>query len=145
MTSAEIRQAIKMTMDLAPAIMRAAEIVDAAEIAEQAVADAAQRKRAIEQDAQELVKTAAARRADVVAVNEELDRAKQDAQAEKAKLNKSLGVTQGKLEQAQAALAATQAEHAAFLRSIEAEIHLKRTELEGLKHEMDALLAKLRP
>lgn len=144
MTSAEIRQAIKMTMDLAPAIMRAAEIVDAAEIAEQAVADAVQRKRVLEREAQELIETMVARRADVAGVADELERAKQDAQAEKTKLNKSLGVVQGKLEQAQAALAATQAEHAALLQSIEAEVLVKKSELEGLKHEMDALVSRLR-
>lgn len=144
MTSAEIRQAIKMTMDLAPAIMRAAEIVDAAEIAEQAVADAEQRKRRIDQEIADLEQTAIERQADVEAVQRDLDRAKQDAQTETTKLNKALGVLQGKVEQAQAALDATHNDHAVLLQSIEAEVIVKKSELEGLKHEMDLLVARLR-
>lgn len=144
MTSAEIRQAIKMTMDLAPAIMRAAEIVDAAEIAEQAVADAEQRKRRIGQEIADLEQTAIERQADMAAVQRDLDQAKQDAQTETEQINKTLAVLQGKVEQAQAALDAAHNDHAVFLQSIEAEVIVKKSELEGLKHEMDLLVARLR-
>ena len=144
MSSGEIRQAIKQTLEVAPAIMRASEIVDAAEVAERAMGDMEQRKRVIEKEIASLHAVLSARQGEIAAVGEDLERAKQDAQAEKAKLNKALGVVQGKVDQAQSALVVTQAEHAAFLKSIADETNIKRTELEGLKREMDTLLAKLR-
>jgi len=144
MTSAQIRQAMKMTIDLAPAIGRAAEIVESAEQAESLIMEADVRRKAIEDEITSLRESIPALRDGAAKVATDLEQAKQAADIEKASLNKQLGAIQEKIDAAKSALETTRAEHAAFMQSTEAERILAQSELDGIKRDMETVLNKLR-
>ncbi len=144
MNSAQIKAALKLSMDLAPAIMRAGEIVEAAEQAETVLSELAVKKKAAEDEIQSIKDQAASHRTEMEAVAKDLADAKKAAQAEKDKLNKHLGAIQEKIETANQALDKTRADHAAFMQQADAERILKQSELDGVKRELEAVLNRLR-
>ena len=112
MTSAQMKAAFKIMQDFAPAIMKAAEILESAEQAESILAEHKKAMAAVDQDCASCVSQKASLDAELAALRAEVERAKADTAEEKARLAETLKATKDKLKAATEALDATQKDHA---------------------------------
>lgn len=145
MTAQEIRNALRQTLDLAPAVAKAAEIVASAEQAETTLTEQAKRKASLDAEIASLAQVAQDQSALLAQIMADVEQAKSDAQAERAALSKQVGAIQEQVETARLALEAVQQAHAAFIKQADADKQLKQSELDGVQRDLDALVAKLRP
>ena len=144
MTSAQMKSAIKMMTDFAPALMKASEILEAAEQAEAILRALEGKKAALATDMAGLTEARAAQADELAKISAEVAQAKREAQDEKAKLNTILGAVQQKVMNAQQALEVAQKAHADWLKQMDADRIMKQSELDGVQRELDTFLAKLR-
>ena len=112
MTSAQMKAAFKIMQDFAPAIMKATEILEAAEQAESILAEHKKAMAAVDQDCEACVAQKASLDAELSALRADVERAKQDTAEEKERLAETLKATKEKLKAATEALDATQKDHA---------------------------------
>jgi chromosome segregation ATPase len=131
MTSAEIKRMLQPMKDFAPAILRCAEIVEAAEDAERLLKEHDSAVKTAKKDLADLVKAKSEAHDELQAVRGEVDLAKTATAEEKTALAATLKATQAKLKTAQDALVATQNDHANTLAA-------HKQELDGLDIVLDA-------
>lgn len=143
MTSREILDTLKPMRDFAPAIIRAAEIIEAVEQASVTLKAMDKSKAGVQAEIDELNKQAASTRQATAATVSELETARADVLAEKEKLNASLKPLQAKLKTAQAALDSVQSDYAKKLAALDEELRAKQTQLDGVKSEIEAFRARI--
>jgi septal ring factor EnvC (AmiA/AmiB activator) len=139
LSAAQIRTKLKPMMDFAPAILAAGEIVEAAEAAEQQLADHAVAVSKARAELDALAKQKADRLAEIAAVQEDLDRVKRETAEEKTVVTKKLKEVTEKLGLAQKALQSTQDDHANVLATHAQELEAKRNELDLHKRQLEQL------
>jgi chromosome segregation ATPase len=136
MTSAEIKRMLQPMKDFAPAILRCAEIVEAAEQAEGLLKEQGGAVKAAKQELAALATQTAAAQADLGACCASVAQAKLDTAAEKSALAATLKVTKEKLKLAEEALDATQKDHANTLAAHKQELDGLDIVLEAKKKEL---------
>jgi ABC-type transporter Mla subunit MlaD len=136
LTSTEIKRLLKPMEDFAPAIMRCAEIVEAAEQAEQTIRNREPAITALQKEIEALKEQQKheqemldSLRADVVRVTEETAR-------EKDEIKNTIKASKEKLKAAQDALDSTQKEHAALIASNQQELDGLNIVLEQKRKEL---------
>ena len=112
MTSADIKRMVKHTMEFAPALLRCAEIVEAAEAAERGIASKDTVITEIRKEVDALLSQKKQAADELVTAQAQVEQAKKDTAQEKADLSAGLKDARDKLKTAQVALKATQDEHA---------------------------------
>jgi len=143
MTSAQIRATLKPMADFAPAILRCAEIVEAAEAAEARFAQQAEALEAQQRTIVELQTQEAEARAAVTATAGDLATAQAEVAAQKTKLIATLKPLQDKIDQATAALTALTAEQTATMSRYAEEIRMQESLLEDRKRAVLAFKQSL--
>lgn len=136
MTSAQMKAAFKMMQDFAPAIMKATEILEAAEQAESVLAEHKKAMAAVDQECASCVQTKAALDAELAALHAEVVQAKQATADEKAALAESLKAAKAKLKLAEDALLSTQNDHANTLAANKQELLGVQIVLDEKKKEL---------
>lgn len=125
MTSADIKRMVKHTMEFAPALLRCAEIVEAAEEAERGIASKDKVIADIRSEVNALVKLKKEAADELTTAKMHVEQAKKDTAQEKADLSAGLKAAREKLKIAEDALKHTQDEHANTLAA-------NKQELDGL-------------
>jgi ABC-type transporter Mla subunit MlaD len=136
MTSAEIKRMLQPMKDFAPAILRCAEIVEAAEQAEGLLKEQDGAVKAAMKELAALAKQTEEAQAELGACCASVDQAKKDTAAEKSAIADTLTATKEKLKAAQEALDATQKEHANTLAAHKQELDGLDIVLEAKKKEL---------
>lgn len=136
MTSAEIKRTLQPMKDFAPAILRCAEIVEAAEQAEALLKEQDGAVKAAKKTLDSLTKQTEDAHASLGACCASVEQAKLEAAAEKVALAATLKATKEKLKLAEEALDATQKEHANTLAAHKQELDGLDVVLEAKKKEL---------
>ena len=142
MTSDQIKKSLKPMADFAPAVLAAAEIVASMEAAERGLTSLAEDRARLQREIEGLAQSRDAHQGEMAQLAAAVEKAKRSAATEMATLTTELGVMQGTVEAARATLEATRADHATLLQVQHEEFSLKRSHLDGLKHELAAFMAK---
>jgi len=130
MTSADIKRMVKHTMEFAPALLRCAEIVEAAEAAERGIASKDTVITEIRKEVDALLSQKKQAADELVTAQAQVEQAKKDTAQEKADLSAGLKDARDKLKTAQVALKATQDEHSNTIAG-------NKQELDGLNIVLD--------
>ena len=130
MTSADIKRMVKHTMEFAPALLRCAEIVEAAEAAERGIASKDTVITEIRKEVDALLSQKKQAADELVTAQAQVEQAKKDTAQEKADLSAGLNDARDKLKTAQVALKATQDEHSNTIAG-------NKQELDGLNIVLD--------
>ena len=130
MTSADIKRMVKHTMEFAPAVLRCAEIVEAAEEAERVIASKDKVLDDIRSEVDALLRQKKEAADELVTAHDQVKQAKKDTAQEKADLSAGLNDARDKLKTAQVALKATQDEHSNTIAG-------NKQELDGLNIVLD--------
>ena len=133
LTAADIRRILQPMADFAPAILRCAEIVEAAEEAELTIKTNAKHITAMQAEIVGLEGQVTTNRLAVAASEDELAVFKADIAAQKTKLINDLKATQDKLDAATAGLVAMQDEHKKLTEQYAEEIRLQQSALDDRK------------
>lgn len=139
LTAAQIRTKLKPMMDFAPAILAAAEIVEAAEAAEPQLTALATSVTMAQEALVGLEQQKADRVAEILALQADVERVKRETTEEKNAALKKLKEVTDKLDLAQKALLAAQDEHAKVMAQHSEEVDSKRNELDLQKRQLQAL------
>ena len=136
LTSTEIKRLLQPMKDFAPAILRCAEIVEAAEQAEVTIKEHATVVKAAQSELADLARQKQEAQDEVVAARAEAEAAKKATADEKVELAATLKTTQAKVKAAQEASQATQNEHANVLAANKQELLGVQIVLEEKKKEL---------
>lgn len=136
LTSTEIKRLLQPMKDFAPAILRCAEIVEAAEQAEVTLREHAPSMQAIERELQALAQQKKEAQDEVLAAKVEMDAARKSTADEKIALVKTLNETKENLKAVQAALDELTKEHANTLAAQKQELLGVEIVLEQKKKEL---------
>lgn len=130
MTSADIKRMVKHTMEFAPALLRCAEIVEAAEEAERGIASKDKVIADIRSEVDALLSQKKQAADELTTAKMQVEQAQKDAAQEKADLSAGLKAAREKLKIAEDALKHTQDEHANIIAA-------NKQELDGLNIVLD--------
>jgi chromosome segregation ATPase len=136
LSSTEIKRLLQPMKDFAPAILRCAEIVEAAEQAEGLLKEQDGAVKAAKKELAALAKQTEEAHAELGACCASVEQAKQDTATEKAALAATLKATKEKLKLAEEALDATQKDHANTLAAHKQELDGLDVVLEAKKKEL---------
>lgn len=143
LTSAEITRLLKPMADFAPAILRCAEIVAAAEEAERTIALSEGRIQAIQAEIDGLQEQAERNRATVKATQDEQMLATHNLEQAQAKLGVQITEAQQEWDRLKKAILSSQQEHAAALAVMAEEIRLQESILADRKRAVAQFKASL--
>lgn len=136
LTAAQIKTKLKPMMDFAPAILAAAEIVEAAEAAEKQVSEHYACCATMRADIDVMKGQQSALFDECVKLQQQREQEKGELASQRAAIKEKLKPAQEQLEKAEAALEATKQEHARVLAANNEELHNLTTLLEQKRSDL---------
>jgi chromosome segregation ATPase len=142
MTSAEIKRMLQPMKDFAPAILRCAEIVEAAEQAERTIAEQRSEAMTVQADLMALAETRDQAQASLVTVQHEVAQKTRAAHEEIETLNISIQIVKDQLSAAQRDFETTQREQQKILDELTGATQVKEDQLNERTSALAAFMAQ---